>query len=69
MNPEKLAHLIKICGFLMQTKFYLFWQKRLKYSPRIGFYHLIFVLFTKRNLTRSLNNNEKAAEQDTTKRV
>jgi ABC-type ATPase with predicted acetyltransferase domain len=25
LNPEKLAHLIKICGFLMQTKVYLFW--------------------------------------------
>jgi len=22
----KLAHLIKICGFLMQTKVYLFWK-------------------------------------------
>jgi hypothetical protein len=26
LNREKLAHLIKICGFLMQTKVYLFWQ-------------------------------------------
>ncbi len=25
---EKLAHLIKICGFLMQTKAYLFWQSQ-----------------------------------------
>jgi ABC-type lipoprotein export system ATPase subunit/GNAT superfamily N-acetyltransferase len=25
---EKLAHLIKVCGFLMQTKVYLFWQKK-----------------------------------------
>jgi GNAT superfamily N-acetyltransferase len=25
LNLEKLAHLIKICGFLMQTKVYLFW--------------------------------------------
>jgi len=25
-NPERLAHLIKVCGFLMQTKVYLFWQ-------------------------------------------
>ena len=25
---EKLAALIKICGFLMQTKIYLFWQKQ-----------------------------------------
>ena len=25
-NLEKLASLIKICGFLMQTKVYLFWQ-------------------------------------------
>ena len=23
---EKLAHLIKVCGFLMQTKVYLFWH-------------------------------------------
>jgi len=30
LNPEKLAHLIKICGFLMQTKVYLFWQKSKK---------------------------------------
>jgi GNAT superfamily N-acetyltransferase len=26
-NLERLAHLIKVCGFLMQTKVYLFWQK------------------------------------------
>ena len=25
---EKLNHLIKICGFLMQTKIYLFWKKQ-----------------------------------------
>ena len=25
---EKLAHLIKICGFLMQTKVYLFWRRK-----------------------------------------
>jgi hypothetical protein len=25
---ERLAHLIKVCGFLLQTKVYLFWQKR-----------------------------------------
>jgi ABC-type lipoprotein export system ATPase subunit/GNAT superfamily N-acetyltransferase len=24
---ERLAHLIKVCGFLMQTKVYLFWRK------------------------------------------
>jgi len=24
---ERLAHLIKVCGFLMQTKVYLFWEK------------------------------------------
>jgi len=24
---ERLAHLIKVCGFLMQTKVYLFWTK------------------------------------------
>ena len=23
---ERLAHLIKVCGFLMQTKVYLFWR-------------------------------------------
>jgi len=23
---ERLAHLIKVCGFLMQTKIYLFWK-------------------------------------------
>jgi len=28
LNREKLAHLIKICGFLMQTKVYLFWRAR-----------------------------------------
>jgi hypothetical protein len=27
-NPKRLAHLIKVCGFLMQTKVYLFWQKK-----------------------------------------
>jgi GNAT superfamily N-acetyltransferase len=26
LNIERLAHLIKICGFLMQTKVYLFWN-------------------------------------------
>lgn len=25
-SVERLAHLIKICGFLMQTKVYLFWN-------------------------------------------
>jgi hypothetical protein len=25
---ERLVHLIRICGFLMQTKAYLFWQKQ-----------------------------------------
>jgi hypothetical protein len=25
-NLERLAHLIKVCGFLMQRKVYLFWQ-------------------------------------------
>jgi hypothetical protein len=25
---ERLSHLIKVCSFLMQTKVYLFWQKR-----------------------------------------
>jgi hypothetical protein len=24
---EKLAHLIKVCGFLLQTKVYLFWSR------------------------------------------
>jgi len=27
---EQLAGLIKICGFLMQTKVYLFWKKGLE---------------------------------------
>jgi hypothetical protein len=27
LDLEKLAHLIKICGFLMQTKAYMFWKK------------------------------------------
>jgi ABC-type lipoprotein export system ATPase subunit/GNAT superfamily N-acetyltransferase len=26
-NPERLAHLIKVCGFLLQTKVYLFWER------------------------------------------
>jgi len=26
---ERLAHLIKVCGFLLQTKVYLFWKKTL----------------------------------------
>jgi ABC-type ATPase with predicted acetyltransferase domain len=26
---EKIAHLVKICGFLMQTKIYLFWRRAL----------------------------------------
>ena len=25
---EKLAHLIKVCGLLFQTKIYLFWEKK-----------------------------------------
>jgi hypothetical protein len=28
LNLGKLAHLIKICYFLMQTKVYLFWRAR-----------------------------------------
>jgi len=24
---ERLSHLVKVCGFLMQTKVYLFWKK------------------------------------------
>jgi hypothetical protein len=28
LNLQKLAHLIKICGFLMQTRVYLFWKAR-----------------------------------------
>lgn len=28
----KLAGLIRICGFLMQTKVYLFWKKTLSFS-------------------------------------
>jgi hypothetical protein len=27
-SPERLAHLIKVCGFLMQTKVYLFWKNQ-----------------------------------------
>ena len=27
VSLERLAHLIKICGFLMQTKAYLFWEQ------------------------------------------
>jgi len=26
-NLERLAHLIKVCGFLLQSKVYLFWEK------------------------------------------
>jgi hypothetical protein len=26
-KKQKLANLIRICGFLMQTKAYLFWKK------------------------------------------
>jgi hypothetical protein len=26
LNLQRLAHLIKICGFLMQTKVYIFWR-------------------------------------------
>ncbi|MCJ7719158.1 hypothetical protein MUO69_04425 [Candidatus Bathyarchaeota archaeon] len=26
LSLERLAHMIKICGFLMQTKAYLFWK-------------------------------------------
>jgi hypothetical protein len=29
-NLERLAHLIKVCGFLLQTKVYLFWERRLQ---------------------------------------
>jgi len=25
-NLERLSHLIKVCGFLLQTKVYLFWK-------------------------------------------
>jgi hypothetical protein len=25
---ERLAQLIKVCGFLLQTKVYLFWKER-----------------------------------------
>jgi hypothetical protein len=30
VSLEKLAHLIKVCGFLMQTKVYLFWRKSVR---------------------------------------
>jgi hypothetical protein len=33
LSLEKLAHLIKICGFLMQTKVYLFWSKEQVSGP------------------------------------
>jgi len=26
-DPKKLANLVRICGFLMQTKVYLLWKK------------------------------------------
>jgi hypothetical protein len=28
VDLERLAHLIKVCGFLMQTKVHLFWKKK-----------------------------------------
>jgi len=27
VSLERLAHLIKVCGLLLQTKVYLFWKK------------------------------------------
>jgi ABC-type lipoprotein export system ATPase subunit/GNAT superfamily N-acetyltransferase len=38
-NPERLAHLIKVCGFLMQTKVYLFWQKKKGKFRFIGWFY------------------------------
>lgn len=41
---KKLACLIKICGFLMQTKVYLFWKKRVRdycYGQTCGLMKLI----------------------------
>jgi hypothetical protein len=35
-NLEKLAHLIKICSFLMQTKVYLFWDDSEKPCNRMS---------------------------------
>jgi len=32
-NLEKLTSLIRICGFLMQTKVYLFWNRRKQRFP------------------------------------
>jgi hypothetical protein len=29
-NPERLAHLIKVCSFLMQTKVYMFYRQKRK---------------------------------------
>jgi len=29
---ERLAHLIKVCGLLLQTKVYLFWQKKSEFQ-------------------------------------
>jgi len=28
VSPERLAHLVKVCGFLMQTKVYPFWIRK-----------------------------------------
>ena len=28
---EKLTHLIRVCGLLLQTKVYLFWEKKSRY--------------------------------------
>jgi hypothetical protein len=31
---DKLANLVRICGFLMQTKTYLFWSREQKWALR-----------------------------------
>ncbi|MEM2129614.1 MAG: ATP-binding cassette domain-containing protein [Candidatus Bathyarchaeia archaeon] len=33
-SPERLAHLIKICGFLTQTKVYLFWSREYSHQKQ-----------------------------------
>jgi hypothetical protein len=36
VSLERLARLIKVCGFLLQTKVYLFWQKTCSKTPHPG---------------------------------
>jgi len=47
---EKLAHLIKVCGLLLQTKVYLFWRKTSVLDVlSLGVYNKIPNIFDKRN--------------------